>query len=180
MWYYPPNTYCIYQYCQEKSVICLIACKRTKKHKPVNSKKEKSKMKRKILTVLLFILFALPIPVALLGFGMCFLWLLSAFMRGCTLIEAFMAILGILLGASYIFTYVFALLKTRAEHKISLKTFLPLFHCILALLFLFSLKPADRYISSAKEYFGFAKKESIWLFMNRTHTADLWATARIV
>ncbi len=127
-------------------------------------------MKRKILTVLLFILFALPIPVALLGFGMCFLWLLSAFMRGCTLIEAFMAILGILLGASYIFTYVFALLKTRAEQRISLKTFLPLFHCILALLFLFSLKPADRYISSSKEYFGFAKKEYLVVYEQDTHS----------
>ncbi len=38
-------------------------------------------------------------------------------------------------------------------------SFIPILHCLLALLYLLSLKPTASYISETYEYFGFAKKD---------------------
>lgn len=116
-------------------------------------------MKNKILIILLFIVLAFPLPIALLGSLMSFLWFLSSIMKGSSVIEIVMAIIGTIIGATYILTYVISLIKTWNEKKISFKTFIPLAHCLIALVYLLSLVPVGNYLVQSKEYFGFAKKE---------------------
>lgn len=116
-------------------------------------------MKKKVLIIFLFILFALPIPIAIAGFGMCFIWFLASLTKGATFIEIITALLGVIVGSTYLVTYILSLTKTWKEKKLSIKTFLPIAHCLLAFLFLLSLKPITNYISETTEYFGFAKKD---------------------
>ena len=116
-------------------------------------------MKNKIIIIFLFLIFALPIPVAILGFGMSFVWFLALILKGTSFIEFITALFGVIIGSTYLITYLFALTKTRKEKKISIKTFLPIVHCIVAFLFLLSLKPANSYIDKTTEYFGFVKKD---------------------
>ena len=96
-------------------------------------------MKNKALTVCLFILFALPIPVALLGGLLTFMWFLGSLIKTTSFLEILLAFFGMVLGYGYIFTYWFSLNKTRKESKISIKTFFPLFHCLIALVYLISI-----------------------------------------
>lgn len=116
-------------------------------------------MKKKASIIFLFVLFALPIPISVAGFGMCLIWLVISLIKGVTFVEIITALFGVIIGSTYLITYIFALTKTWKEKKISIKTFLPLAHCLLASLFLLSLKPTANYISETTEYFGFAKKE---------------------
>lgn len=117
-------------------------------------------MKKKWLVIVLFLLFALPLPVALIGFLLSLLWFLTSLLSEQTpLIESITAFFGMAIGITYLFTYVFALTKTCLEKKLSIKSFLPLGHCLIALLFLLSLKPIATYISNTTEHFGFTKKE---------------------
>ena len=116
-------------------------------------------MKKNILIVCLFILFALPIPIAIAGFGMCLIWLMASLIKGVTFVEIITSLFGVMVGLTYLITYIFALTKTWKERKITLKTFFPIAHCLLAFLFLLSLKPTANYISETTEYFGFAKKD---------------------
>ena len=116
-------------------------------------------MKNNILIICLFIAFALPIPVAMLGFLMSFVWLLSSVMHDSSFVEIIMALFGAIIGSTYLITYLFALIKTRKARKITLKSFFPVVHCLLALVFLLMLKPENNYIDKTTEYFGFAKND---------------------
>lgn len=116
-------------------------------------------MKKKILIISLFTVFALPIPVAMLGCLLTIIWLLASLIKATTFVEIISALIGILIGATYIISYIFALNKTWKEKKFSMKSFIPIVHCLLALLYLLSLKPTSNYIGETTEYFGFAKKD---------------------
>lgn len=96
-------------------------------------------MKNKALTICLFILFALPIPVALLGGLLTFMWFLGSLIKTTSFLEILLAFFGIVLGYGYIFTYWYSLNKTKKEKRVSIKTFFPLFHCLIALVYLISL-----------------------------------------
>ena len=64
-----------------------------------------------------------------------------------------------MITATYIGTYIFSLNQTRKNNRLSLETFFPAVHCLIACLFLLSLNPVGRYISDTYEYFGFAKRD---------------------
>ena len=116
-------------------------------------------MKKKILIISLFAVFALPIPVAMLGCLITTIWFLASLIKVTSFVEIISALIGVLIGATYIISYIFALNKTWKEKKFSLKSFLPIAHCLLALLYLLSLKPTSNYIGETTEHFGFAKKD---------------------
>ena len=116
-------------------------------------------MKKKNPKKIIFLLFALPFPVAAIGSFMSFLWLFSALMRFSSLVEIIAALFGTIIGTAYFFTYTFALNETRKEQRVTGKTFLPLLHCAVALIFLLLLKPASGYIDNSEKHFGFAKKD---------------------
>ena len=99
-------------------------------------------MKKKILFIILFILYALPIPISLLGALLSFVWLLSTAAKESTAFEVYASWFGVVVGATYLVTYIFALIKTSVARKISIKTFLPIVHCLVAFLFLLSLNYA--------------------------------------
>ena len=68
-------------------------------------------MKKNILIVCLFILFALPIPIAIAGFGMCLIWLMASLIKGVTFVEIITSLFGVMVGLTYLITYIFALTK---------------------------------------------------------------------
>ena len=116
-------------------------------------------MKKKVLIISLFVVFGLPIPVAVLGCLLTTIWFLASLIKVTSFIEIISALIGVLIGATYIISYIFALNKTWKEKTFSMKSFLPIAHCLLALLYLFSLKPTSNYIGERTEHFGFAKKD---------------------
>ena len=116
-------------------------------------------MKKKLLIISLFIVFALPIPVAMLGFFLTGIWLQVSLSEPTCFVVILSALFGVLISATYIVSYIFALIKTWKAKKISIKTFIPLLHCLLAVVYLLSLEPTDYYVSQTTEYFGFAKKD---------------------
>lgn len=116
-------------------------------------------MKKKIPIISLFILFALPIPIAILGSLLSLLWFVSSMLKVTSLIEIVYSFIALVVGSTYIITYFFALHKTWREKEITIKTFMPLGHCLIALLLLLLWKPTGNYISNSYEYFGFAKKD---------------------
>ncbi len=93
-------------------------------------------MKNKILIILLFILFAIPFSAAILGFCITFMWLLESLLGGGNFIYTLVALLGAILSATYPATYIFALVKTWKNDKITAKTFLPVAHCFVAYIYL--------------------------------------------
>ena len=109
-------------------------------------------MKNKILIILLiiflFILFAIPIPISIFGFFFSFIWVLGSLMEGLSFLETTTVLCGLIIIATYILTYIFALVKTCEETKISIKTFLPIAHCLLFVLFLLYLKPINNHIEN--------------------------------
>lgn len=116
-------------------------------------------MKKKILIISLFTVFALPIPVAMVGCLLTTIWFLASLIKVTSFVEIISALIGVLIGATYIISYIFALNKTWKEKKFSMKSFLPIAHCLLALLYLLSLKPTSNYIGETTEHFGFTKKD---------------------
>lgn len=116
-------------------------------------------MKKKILIISLFVVFALPIPIAMLGCLMATMWFLSSMIKVTSFVEIISALIGALIGATYIISYIFALNKTWNEKKFFIKSFLPVAHCLLALIYLFSLKPTSDYIDKTTERFGFTKRD---------------------
>lgn len=116
-------------------------------------------MKNKTLIVFLFILLAIPIPIAVLGSLMTLLWFVSSITKESSFVEIVMSLLGMVICTTYIVTYIYSLNKTTKSKRISLKTFFPVCHCLIAVLFLLSLTPAGNYVSNTREYFGFAKKD---------------------
>lgn len=115
-------------------------------------------MKKKVLIVVLFVLFALPIPVAVVGAVISFAGFIGAAIHR-SLIELAVALFGIIIGSTYLFTYISALTKTKKEGKVSAHTFLPAVHCLIAAVFLLMLPSISNYIDSRTEHFGFAKKD---------------------
>lgn len=116
-------------------------------------------MKNNILIIIIFVIFALPIPIAILGFLVSFIWFLASIVKGSLFVEIISAFLGVIVGSTYLVTYIYSLRKTWKKRKITVKTFLPIAHCLLALVFLLLLKPTSNYIENTTEYFGFAKKD---------------------
>lgn len=116
-------------------------------------------MKNKILMILLFILFAIPIPISIFGFFFSFIWLLGSLLFERSFLETITVLFCFIIIAAYLFTYVFALKETRKKKKFSIKTFLPIVHCLLFVLFLLLLKPVNNYINKTTPYFGFTKKD---------------------
>ena len=127
-------------------------------------------MKNKILITLLFILFAIPIPVSVIYFLISFVWFLGVFTGELSFLEIISTVLRMIISASYLFIYVYALKKTRKEKRISTKTFLPIVHCLFALLFIVLLiKPIDNYADLSAKHFGFAKKDFVVVEELDTH-----------
>ena len=93
-------------------------------------------MKNKILIILLFIIFAIPLSATILGFLITFTWLFGSLMYGWSLIQILVALFGTVVSATYPVTYIFALLKTWKKNKITAKTFLPVVHCLVAYIYL--------------------------------------------
>ena len=115
-------------------------------------------MRNKLLIVF-FIIFALPIPIAVIGSIISFVWFIYSITNTAPIAEIIMAFFGIIIGSSYIVTYVYSLKKTKEEKAFSRKTFLPAVHCIAALLFLLLLNPVSKYADNSQERFGFKKKD---------------------
>lgn len=126
-------------------------------------------VKKKIIRILLHILFALPIPVAMLGSLLTLIWFLSSMFKSVPIIESLAAFLGIIIGATYIITYIFSVYITSKEKKISFGTFAPAIHCLIALLYLLTLPPLSKYIADSHEFFGFAKKDFAVVYEIDTH-----------
>lgn len=126
-------------------------------------------MKKKLFLIVYFILFALPIPVAVLGCLLSLLWFFGALMDGHFLAETVAAFLGVVIGSTYVFSYLYAAIKTGKESGVSKKTFLPVFHCLVALVFLLALYPLNAYIDGATQRFGFAKKDFMVTMEQDTH-----------
>lgn len=93
-------------------------------------------MKNKILIILLFVLFAIPLSATILGFCITFMWLLESLLGGRNLTSVLVALLGTILSATYPVTYMVALVKTWKNNKIIAKTFLPVVHCFAAYIYL--------------------------------------------
>ncbi len=130
-------------------------------------------MKNKTLIIFLFILFAIPIPIAVLGSLMILLWFVSSFTGESSFVEIIMSLLGLVIGTTYIVTYIYSLNKTTKSKSISLKTFFPVCHCLIAVLFLLLLTPAGNYVSNTREYFGFSKKDFTVVEELDTHSGFL-------
>lgn len=116
-------------------------------------------MNKKSIILFLCILFALPIPIAILGSGISCIWFLSSLLTGASFIEIIAALFGVIIGSTYVVTYVVSVVKTWKEQKVAIKTFFPVVHCLIAVLFLLSLIPLSGYIDQTAEYFGFTKQE---------------------
>ena len=89
-------------------------------------------MKNKILIILLFILFAIPIPISILVIPMSIICIFGVLIGELRFFEIINTLLIIIISTSYLFIYVYALKKTWSENKITAKTFLPIAHCFMA------------------------------------------------
>ncbi len=122
-------------------------------------------MKNKILIIAFFAFFALAIPVAALGFLFTFLGVVA----DKSLIWIVWCFIGILISGTYIVSYISGLVKTWKDKRFSVKSFLPLFHCILALIYLASTSSVTGFIENRRERFGFAKKDFVIIEEEDTH-----------
>ena len=117
-------------------------------------------MKNKITTILLFILFAIPIPISILVIPMSIICIFGILIGELRFFEIINTLLIIIISTSYLFIYVYALKKTWSENKITAKTFLPIAHCFMAFVVsLILINPIDSYIDQTNKYFGFTKKD---------------------
>ena len=100
-------------------------------------------MKNKILIILLFILFAIPFLANVLGFVITFAWFLKSLIYVGLGDHILVALIGVLISATYPLSYVFALWKSWKEDKITVVTFLPVAHCLVSYIYLLLLlRPA--------------------------------------
>jgi len=118
-------------------------------------------VKKLIGIILLYTVFALPIPIAIIGTLCTGVWLFASIVTGEPLIATISAALGVIVGSTYLVTYVISLLMTCKKDKISLKSFFPMAHCLVAVLYLLSLTPLNNIADNYREYFGFAKNDYI-------------------
>lgn len=116
-------------------------------------------MKKRNLIIVIFILLALPIPVAVLGCFLTSMWLLKSLINSASTVEIVTASVGVLVAATYVLSYIFALVKTCGEKRFCKKSFLPLVHCMVAFIYLVSLNPISKYIYETTERFGFAIRD---------------------
>ena len=116
-------------------------------------------MKNKILIIILFILFAIPIPIAMVGFLFSFIWIACVIIGNLRLVETLSSLCVIAAGVIYLFGYVYAFSKTRKENRITAKTFLPILTGLLSVMLLLLMKPIDNYTDITTPYFGFTKKD---------------------
>lgn len=116
-------------------------------------------MKKKILIILLFILFAIPIPIAIVGFLFSFIVVAGVIIGELRFVEILSSLCVIASGATYLLGYTYALSKTWEENKITVKTFLPIISGLLATILLLLLKPINNYTDITTPYFGFTKKD---------------------
>ena len=114
---------------------------------------------KKIPITLLFILFAIPIPISILGLLFSFVWLIGVIIERLRLVETLSSLCVIAAGAIYLFGYVYAFSKTRKENRITAKTFLPILTGLLSVMLLLLMKPIDNYTDITTPYFGFTKKD---------------------
>lgn len=126
-------------------------------------------MKNKPIFIVYFVFFALAIPIALLGYGMTFMWLAEASASKAMFLEIFLAIVGMVISATYAVSYFISLSKTRKAKKFSALSFLPVIHCAVAVIYLLSLSPAEKYINDHREYLGFAKNDYTVICETDTH-----------
>ena len=63
--------------------------------------------------ILLFVLFAVPIPVVVLGSLLSLLWFVSSLIKISTFVEIIMSIFGVIIGATYIFIALILYLKKK-------------------------------------------------------------------
>lgn len=116
-------------------------------------------MKNKILMILLFILFAIPIPITVVGLLFSFIWIACVIIGQLRFVETLSSLCVIASGATYLLGYIYALSKTREENKITAKTFVPIISGLLAVILLLLLKPINNYTDITTPYFGFTKKD---------------------
>jgi len=127
-------------------------------------------MKKKGLAIAFTVGFSLPIPVALFGALGCFIWLLSSVVGEYrSSVETAAAAVGIIIGLSYLAVYIFSVIRTWKEKRITVKTFFPLMHCLLAVVYLVSLIPTAHYVDQTREFFGFAKRDFVVVEEVDTH-----------
>ena len=116
-------------------------------------------MKNKTLIALLFILFAIPIPIVILGFLFSFIVIAGVILGELRFVEILSSLCVIASGAIYLLGYIYAFSKTREENKITAKTFVPIISGLLAAILLLLLKPINNYTDMTTPYFGFTKKD---------------------
>lgn len=116
-------------------------------------------MKSKILMMLLFILFGIPIPIAVVGFLFSFIVIAGIIIGELRFVEILSSLCVMASGTIYLLGYICALSKTREENKITIKTFLPIISGLLAVMLLLLLKPINNYTDITTPYFGFTKKD---------------------
>lgn len=74
-----------------------------------------NRQQRAAVFTIIFIIFALPIPIAVLGFVLSFIWLSPSLIHSSDLVEVLISLLGAVIGSTYMFTYIFALTRTVKE-----------------------------------------------------------------
>ena len=116
-------------------------------------------MKNKILTILLFILFALPIPIVIIGFLFSFIVVVGVIIGELRFVEILSSLCVTASGGTYLLGYIYALSRTREENKVTAKTFAPIISGLLAVMLLLLLKPINNYTDITTPYFGFTKKD---------------------
>ena len=96
--------------------------------------------KYQIATVFLFILLALPIPVSLVSWMGTIISIANIGMTDWAKpgesLQGIVALITMLLAGTYLFTYSFSLIKTRASKNLSLVSFLPVLHLLLTVAFM--------------------------------------------
>ena len=97
------------------------------------------KLSSKRSIIILFILFALAIPVAVLGSIYSVLQLMLSTSPEHLRIEPVIWTVSLVIFGTYFFTYIYSLHKTRKNKKLTLKSFFPAFHCLIAVVFVLLL-----------------------------------------
>ena len=116
---------------------------------------------KKVASVLLLILFAIPIPLALLAGGMLTVAFYAVLLEfGNTgLVGIALVILLLLLAASYIVTYGFACFKTWEKSGNSIYVLLPCVHILVVVLYALLLNPIADFLGVSSSCFGLRVKD---------------------